>query len=104
MTYPKKFDREKEPMRDILQMVLNRENYKEKDGELQPLHISFGRENQAKYVRERIYTLFRLIRREFERKGVDTPNHPMITQKEQVLSFTWKEHKSRVQWEVVKDD
>jgi len=103
MSWPKKFDRDKEPLRDLLTLIQNKENYTEqKDGSFQ-MRISIGTPASTKYVQERLYHLFGLLKKEFKQSGLPLPVHPMIQRREGLLVFSWKDTNTKIQWKVVSD-
>lgn len=104
MSMPKKFNREKEPLKDLVAVVLNKENYINAEGELHQVKISMKSNSSAKYARERLYNIFKCLEKEAKEAGFPPPNRPVITKQGNFLIFTWKENRGKVQWEVVEND
>ncbi len=100
MTYPTKYNPSKEPLKNLFKLVTQKESYDNKDGELQPMTLKFRDKGQARYVRERLYSLFRAVARDYENENYFLPR-PTITQEEGMLTFQWKEGKSGIEWKVV---
>jgi len=100
LAYPKKLDREKEPHRDLLELVTNEDKYTKKsleNGEeiVIPMRINFKSEESAKYIRKRLYRLFSGIREEFKHMPELTPRLPRISRSGSVLTFTLTEGKKK---------
>lgn len=99
MPLPKKFNRKTEPLRELLELVLDKKNY-EKTG-----HVRIVLENyeQAQYTRVRLYQLFKIIRGEAKSTVV---LFPCIQQKGTQLEFSFQDRgpSGGQRWRVVEEE
>lgn len=85
---------EKEPFRDLLETVLNKENYTETPTG-KSLTVAFKNPGKARYARIRLYALFRALEVE------SSIERPQITLSGGILKFSFPDNAPS--WEIVKE-
>ena len=100
MGYPTKLDREKEPLAEVLFLILDKENYKKQENGDLTMKVAFKTEGKANYAKRRLYALLKVVKKDFEDNNLTPPERPIIRKIGGVLEFCFPINRG-VEWKVI---
>lgn len=89
MSYPKKFNREREPLRNLFLKVTDKQQYLNNDGTYKELKFKFKSPRTAEYNMQRMHALYRAVTRESVEMHHPAPKMPHIQRLSNVLTFSF---------------